>query len=353
MNQNMIRNANVEVREQKSKDGSQAVITVNGEYQHVFPATSRISESLDLLTEAQVAEKLTGGSFFFLDDQLIDFRDGMYHGFVHEDASLDSLMRVIGFTEVEDSRRSLHRMRNRTSSNDITLSKVWNDQQIVVPHYETGGDFSSQLSFVWNPFQKNIGTKFELVRQICTNGMVGLTPFINMSIPLVNRWEEHLAIANMQLQNKIHSIMNNRLAEMTMGRSSVSDVMILDKHITQRLSKTDSMDERQRLSSIHRVLDPFKHLAGSYKGEVFENKAMAAQLPSHLTVFDTWNIATEVSTHTKQCDNSSDAGLQKLANDLVFSRECTATRVDHIGRNIKQSPFSSPTIAFFGEVAPQ
>jgi len=346
----MLRDANVVVRELQDHTGSHAVITVNDAFEHVFPADSRVSKHLDLQTAEELAATMTGGSYFFLDDELIDFRDSRYgKGFVHTDASLDSLMHFIGYTDVSKEHKSRHRMMNRTSSSNTSLSKVWDKQNLIIPHYQEGGDFDSQLSFMWNPFEKHIGTKYDLVRLICTNGMVGLTPFINMKVPLVNRWQEHIEIANRQLQNKISTTMVNRISQMANGRASVQDALLLDKHIMNRVGESSPYD-RERLMRIQKIVDPYEHLAQSYKAEVFENTNIAEQLPSHLSVFDAWNIATEIASHTAQTDNSSDRGLQKLANSLMFDRECTINRVTHIGKHIEASPFSSPSRAFFGDV---
>lgn len=347
----MLRNAHVEARQVMDEHGSHAAIIVDGKFEHVFPSKSRVSDALDMMSPKQLSEKLTGGSYFFLGDDLLDYKDGTYHGWSHDDAALESLMKTIGCEPVNKDRKTAHRMTNRTQSNENSLSRVWDQQDITVPHYQQGGEFISQLSFQWNPFEKNIRTKFELVRQVCTNGMIGLTPFINMKVPLVNRWEEHIDIANKQLQNKITGIMKTRLGEMANGRASVSDMLGLDKHIMARLMEAKTAGERDRLQMIYDTVDPFTHLSKYYKPEVFDNKAMAAQLPAHLTVFDTWNIATEVCQHSEQTKASSDAALQKLANSLMFDRECTTNRVAHIGKTIDISPFSSPERAFFGEVA--
>lgn len=348
----MLRNADVSVTEVANEKGSHARILVNGEYEHTFDSKSRVSRHLDLMSTQDLAERLTGGQYFFVEGQLVDYRDAAYgDSFVHDDAALDNLMSVLGYRDVSGLRKTAHRLTNRTQSRDLSLSKIWDQTEIQVPHYKAGGDFTSELSFVWNPFQRNIDTKFELIRQICTNGMVGLTPIINMKIPLINRWEEHLNIAHMQLQHKIEDLMTRRLSQMVEHRCTVADTLLLEKHIaTRMLDDTIPAATHQRLRRMYDVVDPYEHLAASYKPEVFENRAMAAQVPAHLSVFDIWNIATEVCQHSDPLPNSSDAALQKLANALVFDRDCATNRVAHIGKNIELSPFSDPTRAFFGDV---
>jgi hypothetical protein len=347
----MIRDANVQVEAVDSHAGVCALITVNDEYQHQFSASSRISQQLQLVMPNELAKRLTGGDYFFLDDQLVDFRDQNYVGFSHSDDALDNLMKVIGYTEITTKQdRATHRMLNRTQSQDIGLGKVWSKDEIEIPMMKTGGEFFSILSFNWNPFAKNVSSVFRLSRVACMNDMVNTAPFINMQIPLVNRWDEHLEIANLQLQNKINTKIQTRLGEMAIQRASVADLMILDKHITGRLEKADGDQDNIGLHRMYKIVDPYAHLMGHYKMEALDNRAIAAQLPSHLTVMDAWNIATEVCTHYAPTGNSSDAGLQKLANELVFRRNCASDQVQNIGSNIAESPFSSPERAFFGAV---
>lgn len=347
----MVRDANVEVDAVSTKNGLAALITVNDKYQHQFSHKSRISQQLQLILPKELGERMTGGNYFFVDDNLVDFRDQRYEGFVHSDDAIDNLMNIIGYTELESRhQRALHRMTNRTQTADISLSKCWSEHGIEVPAFDEGGRFSSNLNFTWNPFAKNVSSVFELVRLICTNGMVGTTPFVNLNIPLVNRWEEHLEIANTQLQNKISGMMAGRLLEMGKSRASVADVALLTRHIAGRLSSKEEGQDNTGLHRMFKTVDVYEHLAPFYRADALENHAISAQLPSHLSTFDAWNMATELCTHYSPASNSSDAGLQKLANDLVFRRDCTTSRVASIGKRIEASPFSCPSRAFFGEV---
>jgi hypothetical protein len=348
----MIRDASVVVTKTFDRNGhQQAYITVNDKHEHKFSHKSRVSQELSLLTPKELGERLSGGSYFFINEELVDFRDQRYRGFSHTNDAIDSLMNVIGYQTLTDRNdKSAHRFMNRTSSNNVALSKNWSTTNIELPMYGEGGVFNSRLNFHWNPFAKNVTSVFMLVRQICTNGMVASTPFCNMQIPLVNRWEEHLDMANMQLQNKIDSMMSKRIGEMSRYRASVGDILLLERHVMGRLENGEIQQNTDKLRTIASVLDPFVNLRPYYKADVFDNKSIAAQLPSHLTLFDAWNIATEVCTHYEPTQDSSDAGLQRIANAFVFDRGCSTENIRHLGNNIALSPFSSPEKAFFGDV---
>lgn len=321
----LIRNANVHVTKHfDAKRKTVANIVVNDEYEHQFPATSRISKHLDLMTPEDLGERLSGGSFLFIEDEMVDFRDGHYNGFVHTDESIKVFMDLIGYQRKSDLPFAHIRKANEEdSASQIVLRKVWNNNEIVVPGYQSGGDFSSQLSFVWNPFSKTINSAFDLVRLICTNGMVGVTSFLNTKIPLFNRWNEHLDIASRQIQNKVSDTVINRIQRMSTERASVADCLLLEQHAFDRLySPSEKGDEeRTRLFSIMAAVNPRAHLGNVYQEAVFADKNLAAQVPGHLSAFDIFNVATELRSHTAQSSKSSDNALDKVSNSLLFDRE--------------------------------
>lgn len=355
----LIRNAVVEVTAIGSRKGVSAEITVNGKYQHRFPHTSRISKHLSIMQPADLAERLSGGSYFFVksDDEstMVDFRDGQYVGFIHEDKTIDKFIETLGFQPM--SNLPLHRTRRSSADEEynggkVVLRKVWSDGEIQVPGYAAGGEFTSQLSFVWNPFVKTINSSFDLVRLICANGMIGLTSFLNTKVPLFNRWEEHLDIASRQIQNKVNTIVVDRVQTMATERASVGQCLLLEQHIVDRLYSptTKSEDERKRLLALMAAISPKTHLGNVYKDSVFVEKALAAQLPAHLTQFDAWNIATELRSHTHDAVKSSGNALDRFANNLMFDDDASFTA--SVGRfgGVRQSAFSSPERAFFGKL---
>lgn len=322
----LIRNAHVDVKKVIQHEGGHrrvfADITVNGEYNHRFPHTSRVSKHLDLMDESDLAKRLTGGSFFFIEDELVDFRDGQYNGFIHDDATVGVFMDILGYQRKAELPFA-HTRKDDADASKIVLRKVWNDAEIQVPGYQQGGEFKSQLSFVWNPYVKTINSTFDLVRLICANGMVGVTSFLNTKVPLFNRWEEHLDIAARQIQNKVNHVVINRMQAMSMERASVADCQLLEQHAFDRLyaGGEKGEGERERLFSIMAAVNPRNHLSDVYQPAVFDSRDMGAQLPAHLSAFDAFNIATELRSHTAPTRKSSDFALDKFANGLLFDRE--------------------------------
>ncbi len=353
----LVRDAKVEVTKYHTADGKVcASITVDDKFQHVFSESSRVSQSLRLSETSHLQEYLMGGSYFFVNDTLVDFRDKEYKGFIHEDSSIDQLMNVIGFDEISDQQRRLLRL---NTQGEVGLVKKWSDVEFTIPHYAQGGDFSSRLLYSWNPFHQHVKGIFQLTRLICTNGMIGMTDFLNTKVPLINRWEEHLHIANTQIQRKVEEKVIGRIGEMGNIRANVASMLRIAEHATKRLEDTFDLSQRGRLQRIAEIANPVKYLSEVYNESVFEDKNVAAHMPSHMSQFDAWNLTTEIMSHTEGTAKSSTGGLQRLANELMFPTEkadrLVSTNQGQFGiamddnrSNVPLSPFSSPERAFFG-----
>ena len=351
----LARNANVKVNHViDDKKKNVVEIVVNDQFHHRFPSTSRVSKHLDVMTPVELEQRMNGGQYFFIGDQMVDFRGADYDGFVHSDSSIDKFMDILGFENRAAQRFAHTRKRSGSESNsDILLRKSWSKNEINVPGYQQGGEFHSELSFLWNPFVKTIDSSFDLVRLICTNGMVGKTSFLNTKIPLVNRFEEHLEIANRQIQNKVNHIVSNRIQNMSTERATLGDCLTLQSHVSERLQSTPedrAASETQRLMNLLTAVSPKRHLSHVYTDSVFDNKNLASQLPAHLSTFDVYNIATELRSHTSQTGKSSDAALDRISNELLFDRDGSKAVGQSKFAAPRLSPFSSAERAFFGEV---
>lgn len=355
MDHQLIRGAHVDVKKMVLANKKiAAIIEVDGKYQHEFSPKSRVSKHLELMEPKDLAARLSGGHYFFIDGKLHDFRDGAYaqNGFVHDDATIGILMNVIGVqpkTTGQFGRRS-RRRDGEDIGTEYELRKVWDKSQIVVPGYKSGGDFDSRLSFTWNPFTKTVNSMFELVRLICENGAIGLTSWLNTKVPLFNRWHEHLDIAARQIQNRVGDTVIDRVQQMGRERGSVADCLLLEQHAFDRVyspaEKTE--DEKERLLRIMSAASVRTHLSGYYTEALFSDKALAAQVPGHLTTFDLYNIATEIRSHTSECSKSTGNALDRIANRMMFDDDRDYS-ITSIGAP-KVAAFSSPETAFFGRI---
>lgn len=316
----LIRNANVRVTSSRnSANFPIAQITVNGQYAHTFEPESRVSRNLETMDAESLEALMQGGTYFFVEGVLVDFRYGNYNGFVHEDESVKQLAKVIGIVE---AKQLSTRLQDNLTSNKYSLGASWSKNAIVVPEYNDGGAFKSELLFSWNPFVKTVNSAFMLWRLICSNGMRGVTSFLNTKIPLINRWEEHLEIANVQIQNKVDVMVKKRLAGMGDQFATVSELQGIASHARRRYERTMQGEAaHDQLRAIINIADPSMHLADVYRENVFKDKRLSAQVPGHLSLFDAYNLATEVRTHTRETEGSSALALDRLANDMVFNHQ--------------------------------
>jgi len=349
-NYELIRDANVEVIPSLDMQGGHPIasIIVDDRFEHTFKPESRVSKALEIMSAADLGERLSGGNYFFIEDELYDFRDGRYSGFVHTDDSIRNLVDVVGISDNSDDVR----VHTNTVSKDFKLGRKWSDHGITVPAYQVGGEFNSEIHFNWNPFVRTIGSAFMLYRLVCENGMRGLKSFLNTKIPLMNRWQEHLDIANKQIQTKVESTISARLTRMGHERASVGEVNLLASHAHRRLIESAvplSSVEREQLENIRNVASPVIHLGSVYKDNVFVDSNLAAQHPAHLTVFDVYNMVTELRSHTRETEKSTDLGLDRLANDLIFDRKDLTMHAQRFSMP-RLCSFSDPDAAFFGQM---
>ena len=225
----MIRNANVVAEAGKDHKNQNVVKIYVGDdgFQHTFDANSRVSKALDTMPIAAIQDRLSGGQFFYVEDTLVDFRDRVYDGFVHSDESIKKMIDVLGVYKRGQEKAPLTRTRNRMFqksnliSKDYVLGAKWSDHPISLPQYKDGGEFNSELNFVWNPFTQIVNTAFAIYRLICLNGAVGLTNLLNTRIPLINLHKDNLEIANRQIQAKLDGMVRDRLSSMGHERATV------------------------------------------------------------------------------------------------------------------------------------
>jgi len=308
-------------------------IIVNDKYEHRFRPSDKESEYLEYARPEAVAERLNGGSFFFVGDKLIDYRSADYQGYIHDDRSINALAEHVGLQSADSPRRGVvapnpvfQRNRFRGLSNGIMLGGVHHEFDFNVESMGLGAAFDINLLFRWNPFREVVSSVLEVLRLICTNGMVGMSPLINSQIPLINKHKEHLAIAANQIEHRFVTIMKERLLEMVETRATVSDLKyVRDQAFARMRNANQSQAGLARLGQIGNIADPVTHLAGFYSPEDFMNEAKMKLLDGHLTEYDVWNMLTEIDSHSVDPDEATqgarqkhNSALQLRANKMLF-----------------------------------
>lgn len=349
-NFSMIRDGKVQcnvVHDVKNKPCAQFVI--NDQFVHTFSSKSRISEAAVMNGPQAVEQRYNNGKFFFHGDELVSMKDGFHNGFCHSDENIAQMIEHIGFTDQFD--RSIRRTNQAQS---IRLQNVFSNVELTVPQYATGGEFNSELSYVWDPFQAHINAAFRLIRLVCTNGMVGMSDFMNTKIPVVNEWLEHMRIANKQIQNKVGSMVEQRMAVMSQQRATVRDCIRVVNACRDRLDSDYNKNRPetvQRLRDIMLVCDPILHLRGHYNDNVFNDGNLADQCASHLTQFTVWNMLTEMASHTYSTGGNSDTAIHLHANRLLIDGDrCASIIQNGINRSNIATKFEDVDAAFAGDL---
>ena len=322
----LIRNADVEIIRDTTprSDRTIARMIIDGKHEHEFNPDSRVSRALANTSEEMLRQRIAGGSFFLQNGNLVSFKDGNRKHFVHTDDSIQALIDHIGYTTDEDQMGGFNRLNTRA----LKLQSIHSNVELEVPGYQTGNEFNSELSFAWSPFESHVSSAFRLIRLICSNGMTGMTSFLNTNIPLVNRWQEHLDIASKQIQNKVTGMMENRFNQMITQHATIRDLQRVMDHITKRLQVQDNQGNesiRTLLTETARMIDPQVHLGSNYLTSAFEDSRLSDQLPSHLSMHTLWNMLTELSSHTASAEDSTDFAIDKFANEILFDRLEDAT----------------------------
>jgi len=332
-----------------------AVLTVDDKFEAEFPDTSRVSRALMFTSEEELSKRLTGGHYLFNQSgKLIDWRDGDYNGFVHGDEAIKRLTETIGSTDIQrigPTQMRHMQFNNTVHSRDMGLFTEWGENKIAIPKFGDGGLFTTHVNFSWNPFSEFVNTILYVKRLICANGMTGVTSWLNSKIPLVNIWKENLDIAEKQIQRKVEDRLQTRMVELAKTHASIADVQLLCDHAYNRLSEHNGKATNGEMETLRNIIsktNPILHLNQQYRPSVFPDKRRAAQLPSHLSQFSAFNIATELATHTKEVTKSSDFALMKFANQMIFNNVDMVSRAARYSK-VLQSPFNSPELAFHGK----
>lgn len=339
----MFRNAQVHL--DLDPDGALVLeMSDDHEKSHTFKKGSSVYSALQGLSWKDVENRFQNGNYFFANNRLIDFRTSEYTGYVATDEGIEILMDEIGTTTPR--KIEVKSVVNPMKTDGIVLRGRSTGKDLEVPGVSEGGFFKTAISFAWNPFYAEIHSDSYLERLICTNGLVARSSIMQYRIPIINNWKENLDIATRRLQHKFQGLVVENLEDLMNHRASVGTVQLINKHIWSRLNSVHFDDPRhRRLGQLTRLTDVSTHCSDTYKFKVFNNQSIAKMLPSHLTAYDAYNIATEVASHTNSVTGSSDIALNKIASDILFDQSEKRSQASFVSTP-KLSDFSNPDDAF-------
>lgn len=343
----MIRNAHVEITVGTEKgynvDGTSRTsyypilnIPSHG-ISHEFAANSKEGSIFKTQGAEGLQAYLNGGHFFFSDGAM-DYRLASYRGYMHTEDSMMHLTDHLGDLQVFSGNHENARQFHRNSTSKGIFGRTIDTFGMEMSSLGEGGDFNISVNAGWSPFSHAVSLKMAVERLVCTNGMVANSRFATQQVPLVSDWENSLDIVAAKLRPATTEIISNNLQAMAHTRAPISLVENLNKLVR-------GSEEFSGKDSIIRLLD---NDSGIYNDKAL-NKA-AAMLPSHLTQYDIYNIATELTSHHDLGEHIG-LHLNHMSGDLMFNLQKYAPMNPlHVSSGTTElSSDSDPRRAFFGQ----
>lgn len=281
------------------------------------------------MDHADLKERFLTGRYFIVDDQVIDWRGGDDLKFMHDDAAIAKLASTIGFVDSPTGCRA----------GNVTHKLDYEAFQ------SEGGQFDVHIGFNWSPFSLDINSQLSLLRLVCSNGLVAQSPIMHHRIPMMNAWEDNLAISNDVIGHSFHKLVGPRLAALTEERISVHDALMMRSFLNDlSTSKQATGAQLLALNNMLELIEPV------FTDEVMSlSKNMLKFVHAPITGFDALNVATECATHYVGEDRSK-VKAELFANSLIFSEDRQRNiRTDLDKLMVDVHTFDNPDQAFFGQ----
>lgn len=285
--------------------------------------------------ESEVLE----GRYFVVDDKVIDHRLKSNLKFQHSDESIVQLVDKLGFAQ-------------KMTTNFMGVERIGGlearatrEAFEVNPLDSIGGQFDIHIGFQWSPFELDIHSIIEMWRQVCSNGAIARSPILDNKIPMLNRWEENLAISDRVVRHNFDKLVLPRLAALPNERITLADVSALQNIINGlQQSKHLQSHSMRALSAMEDVVNQ-AWLPGA--DQLKKNMQKFVQAP--MTAYDAYNIVTEAATHHLGRDrNNHQAGA--FVSNLIFNADrqrSSRTELDSLTTDT--NTFANPDRAFFAD----
>lgn len=297
------------------------------------------------------------GVYLIINSEVVEYRPSGYKkngGFCRTEEDIELLAKYIGLKEIQNIRTGSQGLFNEFERNSKNFGLVGSSKgfEIEIPHLKDGGHMVSTNTFKWSAFSSQIESHVSFERLSCLNGMVSRNPLLNTSINIQNEWEENLRIANKALNNKIVNLLETHFSKMAFSPASMTIVETINYHANERLKNPNLDGIGQRtLSNIESITDveTMRRYLNIKYGKI-KNFSDKNSVASMLTMFDAWNLVTEMATHTPEYGSSNTKYLNNFANKIVFDNKNKM----HISNSklIAETPsfsWSDAERAFFGE----
>lgn len=324
--------------------GGNSHVYLDDEFKVELGARSPIANMYHLgMDEADLKAEILGGRYFIVNDKVVDHRLKSDLKFEHSTESVKALVDKLGFAS-RANQIDIIGGRQIQSSGPI-VARATRESFQVNPLDIPGSQFDIHIGFNWSPFELDIHSVIEMWRLVCSNGAIAQSPILDNKIPMLNRWEENLAISDRVVRHNFDKLVLPRLAALPEERITLADVAALRGIINgMQQSKHLRGTSVMALSKMEEVVDG-AWLSGSDK--LKKNMLKFVQAP--MTAYDAYNIVTEASTHHLGRDRTNHTA-QAFVSSLIFNADrqrSSRTELDSLMTDT--NTFANPDRAFFAE----
>lgn len=316
------------------KREKETYVAIDGEWEIKLDRRNNVVGQLALgVDPEELKHSFLGGRYFVVDDQVVDYRLAESVGkFMHDEKGLMNLVSKVGMSINE---AGIIQAKSVTGKFDYAAGQ------------SDGLQFAVDIGFEWSPFSLDIDSLLSLIRLACYNGLTVTDPIMNHKIPVMNGWEENLAIANEVLSHSFYHKVGPRLAQLQDEMINMHDAMGLCDLIGSALGdkKEGTIINHNEVVRIHDLLNPV--VTSEVRGM---QKNLLKFIGAPITAFDAMNVATELATHHINPWSPAAKKLAGFANNLLFSelrQNNLAVNLDNLVMDTKV--FANTDRAFFGE----
>lgn len=255
-------------------------VVINNEHTASFAELSNVVK-LYRTDKDECVKRLTGGSFFFINGQLIDHRDITYQGYIMTDSDISEIMSKLGYVtgvHVKDL-KGLHLVNSGRS-----------DYTLISPYKRRGLTLGSvELYHVWSPFSSNIRFSYKITVE--EGDVIFNRPLSNHKVPITSKNWYNILLRDSELcLSKIVNIFEAKFVNLSNEKCLGKDVANINEHANIRF--------------VQEIIDD-------------TSKTYAEDEESHLTKLKAWQYVVELIQYDTN-DGKYIGQLYQIANNLLW-----------------------------------
>lgn len=321
-------------------DGGHSHMYLDDKFKVALDPRGSIAGQISLgIDPDDVKPEVLEGRYFIVDDHVVDHRLKSQFKFQHSDESIKALVDKLGFAQ---SLTTDHQGRERRGA---VQARATREAFEVNPLDSIGGQFDIHIGFHWSPFDLDIHSIIEMWRQVCSNGAIAKSPILDNKIPMLNRWEENLAISDRVVRHSFDKLVLPRLKALPNERITLADVAALSG-ILNNLQQSKHLHSHSIMAL--KKMEEFVDSAW-LPGANDLKKNMQKFVSAPMTAYDAYNIVTEAATHHLGRDKNNHQAAA-FTSSLIFNADrqrSSRTELDSLTTDT--NTFANPDRAFFGE----